>query len=141
MKSVWIDVVSKQQFPDGHSDSIELNTEGFCEELNGGFYIQYEETDLTGMEGVYTKLYIYPNYAIIERSGKVRVRQEFRMDTLYETVYSTQMGDFALQMKTVKLKNTLADGKGAFEVGYDVVIEGLGALYNELSITVQEESN
>ncbi len=141
MKRVWIDVKSLQRFPDGHSETIELNTEGTWEEADGVQYIRYEETELTGMDGVQTEVRIYADHAEVQRTGKIRLYQEFRPNMLHEAEYETPFGKMTLHMETVELINTIADGSGDMKVGYDVSIEGMGALYNELSITVREEKN
>ena len=42
-------------------------------------------------------------------------------------------------MKTYELNIDLDDGIGTIEIGYDVIIEGIGTNYNQLTITVQED--
>jgi uncharacterized beta-barrel protein YwiB (DUF1934 family) len=64
-KKVLISIVGTQQYTDGNDDKQEFFTLGnFCrqEEI---FCISYQESEITGMEGVTTTLQIEPERVIL----------------------------------------------------------------------------
>ena len=53
-KKVILSICGKQFYEEQEPEVIELVTEGTLERLNNGWEICYEESSLTGMEGVTT---------------------------------------------------------------------------------------
>ena len=50
-KDVWLSISSKQQFADCDEERIDLVTAATLYERGGKYYIAYEESELTGLEG------------------------------------------------------------------------------------------
>ena len=53
-QTVVLNICGRQSYEGQEPDVIELVTEGTMELRDGGWEISYEETELTGMEGVTT---------------------------------------------------------------------------------------
>ena len=53
-KNVMLSVRGRQAYQDQEPDVIELITEGTMEYVDGGWDICYQETELTGLQGVTT---------------------------------------------------------------------------------------
>ena len=139
MKAVLITVTSIQRDENGQDSTIELVSPGKYYERNGVGYLLYEESELTGLEGVTTLIKLYPDYAVLVRMGKLKQRQTFKRGHRDETKYETPYGNLELTIETRELTDRLADGIGHIVIGYDVALKGIWQGYNELLIKVQEE--
>ena len=87
-KDVVITIVSRQNFEGCEPDQIDLITTGRLYGRNGKFYISYEESELTGMEGSRTTLKIEPKQITMTRTGtfpsQMRFAEHKREVGLYE---------------------------------------------------------
>ena len=76
-----------------------------------------------------------------DRAGKIHQRQEFCKGMETSSLYKMPFGDIKVGMKTYDVTIDLVDGIGTIELGYDVILEGIGTNYNQLTITVQEDKS
>ena len=53
-KDVWLTISSQQQFAGCDEENIDLQTAATLYERGGKYYIAYEESELTGLEGTKT---------------------------------------------------------------------------------------
>lgn len=139
MKLVLVTVQSIQRDEEGKEVKIELVSAGKYYEKNKARYIVYEESAITGLEGVTTVVKLYDDTVMLLRLGKVHQRQEFRVGQESHSTYKMPFGMINLSMKTYEMTVDLHDGIGTIVLGYDVMLEGIGTNYNQLTITVQED--
>ena len=69
MKRVLVSVKSVQRDIDGQDTVVELISPGTSQEKNGIQYIRYEESSVTGLEGVKTTIKIYEDSIVLLRTG------------------------------------------------------------------------
>ena len=69
---VMLSIRGRQAYMDQEPDVIELVTEGTLEYRDGGWDVEYEETDLTGMQGVTTLFRIELDLSLIHISEPTR---------------------------------------------------------------------
>ena len=74
---VVLSIQGRQRYADQEPEIIELVTEGTMELRNGGWEIVYEESALTGLEGVTTMFRVEPGRVILKRTGKLRSEMIF----------------------------------------------------------------
>jgi uncharacterized beta-barrel protein YwiB (DUF1934 family) len=139
LKQVLVTVQSIQRDENGQDLKIELVSTGKYYEKKNARYIVYEESEITGMAGVTTIIKIIDGVIVLLRLGKIHQRQEFRKGQTARSSYKMPFGVITVGMKTYELNIDLDDGIGTIEIGYDVIIEGIGTNYNQLTITVQED--
>ena len=140
MKPVLVSVKSIHRNEEGKELKLELVSEGKFYTKERTQYIVYEESKLTDMEGVTTIIKVLPDDAVmLMRFGKIRQRQEYRKGKTMRSRYETPMGNFDVVMKTYECSVDLCDGIGTIRLGYDIDLEGIGANYTQLTITVQED--
>ena len=81
-QDVVLAIRGRQSYEDQEPDVIELTTDGTMEFRDGGWDISYEETALTGMEGVTTVFRVEPDKVILTRTGKLRSQMIFQKGLL-----------------------------------------------------------
>ncbi|WP_301860030.1 DUF1934 domain-containing protein [uncultured Megasphaera sp.] len=141
MKPVIVKVKSTQRNADGQEMTLELISEGKYYTKERTRYIVYEESELTEMPGVTTVIKVLPDEAVmLLRLGKIHQRQEYRKGKVSRSRYETPVGAFDVTTKTYECSVRLHDGIGTIVLGYDVDLEGIGANYTQLTITVQEDN-
>ena len=68
-RDVVLAIRGSQKYEDQEPEVIELVTEGTMEFRDGGWDIRYEESALTGLEGVTTTFRVEPGMVILTRTG------------------------------------------------------------------------
>ena len=139
MKPIIVSVFSLQRDEYGEESIIELVSTGQYYKKGTVHYILYEESAITGMEGVTTLIKVYESHAQLIRMGKVNQRQEFRVGEETISRYGSDVGDLQIKIKTYDLQSSIDDGQGTLVIGYDVELVGLMRNYNQLSIKIEEE--
>ncbi|MBU5676098.1 DUF1934 domain-containing protein [Alkaliphilus sp. MSJ-5] len=138
MKSTrMIRVIGIQQNSDGEESTIELTTEGSVYEKNGSYYILYDESEISGMEGSTTRIKIENNKKVsMKRSGASAVDFIFEQGKKYESNYMTAYGDFTMKVTTNVLDVEISEetGKGKIDIDYDLKILGGVRTSNKLQI-------
>ncbi|AKL97123.1 putative protein DUF1934 [Clostridium aceticum] len=131
-----IRVMGIQKDKKGEENKIELVTEGTFYDKKESLYIIYEESEISGMEGATTTLKIEgKNRVSMKRFGSSGLQLVFEKGKSFISQYSTQYGDFEMEIFTKELNVHLQDGKkGAIEIHYDLWIEGLADTTNQLKI-------
>ena len=128
MKKEAVLVIRGRQSYDGQEpETIELTTDGAMEFRDGGWDISYEESALTGMEGVTTTFRVEPGKVILTRSGALRSQMVFQQDVPHDSLYQMAFGTL---MITVCAKSVffdiLPDG-GVIDLVYSIDIENSAA--------------
>lgn len=132
-----IKVIGTQRNAQGEESKIELVTEGNYYKKKDNFYLVYEESEISGMEGATTTLKIEgKNKVSMRRFGSAVLQLIFQEGKNFTSQYSTQFGNFEMKIFTKKLDVEIGDGNkgGSIEIHYDVWIKGLADTNNELKI-------
>lgn len=139
MKPVMVGVKSIQRDADGEDTVIELISPGRYYEKNGVKYIMYNESEVTGMEGVKTTIKLYPQSVVLLRSGGVTMRHQYVLGHTHEALYEMPVGSLHMAVKTHELEIDVLDGTGQVHLGYDISVEGTWQFYNQLYINLWED--
>lgn len=139
MKRVLVSVKSVQRDRDGQDTVVELISPGTWYEKNGTQYVRYEESSVTGMDGVKTTIKIYDGSIVLLRTGAVNMRHQYILGEKRETVYETPFGEIPMAVKTHELTVDFHDGTGHVHLGYDISVDDEWQFYNQLDIDVREE--
>ena len=147
MNRVLVSIKNIQRDMNGEDTVVELISPGSFYEKNGVQYVRYEESSVTGLDGVKTTIKIYPDSIVLMRTGAVNMRHQYIRGQEREAIYETPYGDMHMAVKTHELtmnfpeKGTSAeDGLVGFvHLGYDISIQGEWQFYNQLDIHVRED--
>lgn len=121
------------------SDKIELITEGTVRDNAGRIELEYEETELTGMEGA-TTIVSYekenPGIITVLRDGSVCTALVFEEGMRHICTYETPYMPFELCVATIKLSNSLSYESGSIELDYMIETGGERAERTRLSLSL-----
>ena len=140
MKRVLVSVKSVQRDMDGKDTVVELISPGTSHEKGNAQYVRYEESSVTGLDGVKTTIKIHDDSIVLLRTGAVNMRHQYVRGEERESVYETPYGDLHMAVNTHELTADFHDGVGHDHLGYDISVEGEWQFYNQLDIDVREDT-
>ena len=126
-KAVVLSLRGTQTYEGQEPDVIELVTEGTMEFRDGGWDISYEESQLTGLEGVTTTFRVEPGTVILERTGKLRSRMVFRKDVPHDSLYQMSFGTMMITVCAQYLFFDIVEDGGVIDLLYSIAIENNAA--------------
>ena len=122
-RKVLLSITGKQYYGDQEPEVIELVTEGTMELRDGGWDISYQESDLTGLQGVTTTFRVEPNKVILTRTGPLRSTMEFCVGQSHDSLYELEFGALMITVTTKSLFFDILPEGGCIDVVYDIEIE------------------
>ena len=122
-KTVLLSLRGRQAYQDQDPDTIELITEGTLEQTEGGWEISYQETALTGMEGVSTTFRVEPDKIILTRTGKLNSQMIFREGEVHESLYQMEFGALMISVMAAKIRWNITEKGGTVDLLYAIEIE------------------
>ena len=127
-KQVVLSICGKQSYAGQEPDVIELVTDGTLEELcTGCWEICYEETALTGMEGVSTSFLVEQDKIVLTRSGKLNSQMVFREGVPHDSLYQMDFGALMLTVTASRINAELSENGGSVDLTYTIDIEKTAA--------------
>ena len=126
-QKVMLNIQGRQTYADQDPDVIELVTEGTMEFRDGGWEIAYEESDLTGLEGVTTTFRIEPGKVTLSRSGKLNSQMVFQQGITHESLYQMEFGMLMISVKATSVFFDITPEGGVIDLVYDIAIENSAA--------------
>ena len=122
-QNVVLAIRGRQNYEDQEPDVIELTTEGTMEFKDGGWDISYEETALTGLEGVTTLFRVEPDKIILTRTGKLRSEMVFQKGVVHESLYQMDVGTLMIAVCAQFLYFDITPEGGMIDLLYSIDIE------------------
>ncbi len=138
MKEVVISITSIQETEGHESTSVEFMTGGLYERRGRLAYIDYTESELTGLEGTRTLISAAPDSVTVKRDGAVSSVMEFEVGKKHLFAYSTPFGAMTMGVDTFSVASSLGENGGTLEVRYAVDMDGSRVSKNTFRITVKE---
>ena len=124
---VVLSIQGRQRYADQEPEIIELVTEGTMELRNGGWEIVYEESALTGLEGVTTMFRVEPGRVILKRTGKLRSEMIFEEGVSHESLYQMAFGALMISVKATSVFFDIVRDGGVIDLVYNIDIENTQA--------------
>jgi len=140
MKEIMLRVESVQRDEAGEPETVALTTPGKFGMRGAVPFLSYEETELTGMAGTRTTLFLHKDFIALVRTGRFLQRQEFRAGEETHSEFRTPLGLLDVTVRTERIENTISGGAWQLRVLYDVEVKNLFCHKNELDIEVWEET-
>ena len=112
-----------QRYADQEPEVIELVTEGTMEWKDGGWDISYEESELTGLEGVTTVFRVEPGKVVLTRTGKLRSQMIFQKGVIHESLYQMDFGTLMIAVCAQFLYFDITPEGGMIDLVYNIDIE------------------
>lgn len=126
-QTVMLSIQGRQSYADQEPDIIELVTEGTMEFRDGGWDIVYEESELTGLSGVFTTFRIEPGKVTLSRSGKLKSQMVFQQGVTHQSLYQMEFGTLMISVRATNLFFDITPDGGVIDLIYDIEIENAAA--------------
>ena len=125
--------------PDEDTDIV-LTTEAGFEKQDGVFFIDYKETEITGMEGTNTLIEIGDNYVSLRRTGTVNTTMLFMKDRKTSSCYNTPYGELLIGIFTNKLEIDIDENGGRVSVDYYIDINNASTSKNNFDLEIRRKN-
>ena len=126
-QKVLLSIQGRQIYDDQEPDTIELVTEGTMEFRDGGWEIVYEESELTGLSGVFTTFRIEQGKVALSRSGKLNSQMVFQQGMTHQSLYQMEFGTLMISVKATNLFFDITPDGGVIDLVYDIEVENAAA--------------
>ena len=122
-QTVMLRLQGRQLYEEQEPEVIELVTEGTLERLTDGWRICYEESDLTGLEGVTTIFRVQSDRIVLTRKGRLDSQMVFQTGVLHESLYQMEFGALMITVCATKIDWTITEQGGFVDLVYGIDIE------------------
>ena len=124
---VVLSITGRQTYGNQPPETIELVTEGTMTYRDGGWDISYEESELTGMEGVTTLFRVEPGVVTLSRVGKLNSTMIFRQPVPHDSLYQMEFGTLLLTINATRVYYDIVPDGGTIDLVYEICIENTEA--------------
>lgn len=135
MKRVKIEVKNSRV----NEDPIEVVYWGYREMTEGVDKLTYDESALTGMEGVHTQIEVSGEEIKLVRTGNIQATMVFRENHRDGFVYKMEVGSMSMVLETDKVSIWREDRQMRIYIRYKLEIAGDAFEQNEMTIHVIEK--
>ena len=119
---VVLSITGRQTYGNQPPETIELVTEGTMTYRDGGWDISYEESELTGMEGVTTLFRVEPGVVTLSRVGKLNSTMIFRERVPHDSLYQMEFGTLLLTINATRVYYDIVPDGGTIDLVYEICI-------------------
>ena len=137
-KQIILFVRGEQTYDSVAPEVTELATEGIMTLDGGEIRLSYEETELTGMEGTTTRFTIRGDTVVLERTGMIQSRMEFKQGERSSSLYETPWGTMVVDIATTKLAHRLTERGGVMEIVFTIAVNHQVTGENRFKVRVKE---
>ena len=120
---VVLSLRGEQTYPGQEPDAIELVTDGTLEQTHNGWEISYEESALTGLEGVRTTFLVEPERVTLTRTGKLQSQMVFQQGVPHDSLYQMEFGALMMTVCATDIGWELSSQGGTVDLKYAIAIE------------------
>ncbi len=124
---VVLSLRGRQTYVGQEPEVIELVTEGTMEFRDGGWDIEYEESALTGLEGVTTTFRVVPGKVVLSRTGSLHSKMVFQEGISHDSLYQMPFGALMLTVKATRVFFDIVPDGGTIDLAYQIHIENSDA--------------
>ena len=137
-KQIILFVRGEQTYDGVAPEVTELATEGVMTLDGDAISLAYEETELTGMEGTTTRFTLQGDRVVLERTGTIQSRMEFKQGERSSSLYETPWGTMVVDIATTKLAHRLNERGGVLEIVFTIAVNHQVTGENRFKIRVKE---
>lgn len=127
-----------KQMVDGENFDMELVTEGVYQFFGNGCTVDYEETEVTGMENTKTNLTVDGSEVILTRSGANNSRLMFKSGQKYSGHYDTPYGAFTISVLSNHVVADIDAHGGRIAVDYLLEMDNVVSSANEFEMVITQ---
>ena len=120
---IILSIAGSQSYMDQEPERIELVTEGLMKKAEEGWEITYQESALTGLDGVTTTFQVIPQQIPLKRVGKLNSEMVFRKGEIHNSLYQMEFGALMLTVCAKEVSWDLSESGGIIDLVYGIEIE------------------
>ena len=124
---VILSIQGRQTYEGQEPELIERVTEGTLEYRDGAWEIIYEESALTGLEGVTTTFRVEPEKVSLDRHGQLSSHMVFQLGVSHESLYQVPFGALLVTVQATRVVFDLVPDGGFLDLVYNIAIENAQA--------------
>lgn len=136
---VIINIETNQKNSDG-DNKIELSTDGKLFYGGGKYYINYEESELTGFADSSTSIKAEGDIVTMTRRGRFRTKMVFKVGEKNLSYYDTAYGTIGMVVEARRVKNELSPSGGRLEIDYSLDYDNSELIKNFLKVDVRRKT-
>lgn len=138
-KNVLVAISSTQHFEGCDPEQIDLVTCALLYERGGAYYIIYDESALTGLEGTRTTVKMDGRTVFMRRAGAYPSQMLFVENQRHVGLYETGYGAMTVSTHTSRVHNTVGAGGGTLAIDYTIEVDNnvAGEHHFEMVVTPQ----
>ena len=137
-KDVIISLKGTQTDGSFDKEVIELVTAGSYYKKGDNYYVTYDETELTGMEGTTTTLKIEGEKITMLRFGENNTQLIFEKGQRHLCCYETPHGAFTIGVHSNQVNVNITDSGGEISAEYKIEIDNAAAGTNDFYMQIRE---
>ena len=122
-QQVVLSIRGRQTYQQQDPEVIELVTEGTLEQKGEAWELCYEESALTGLEGVTTCFLIEPQKITLTRTGKLNSQMVFREGVAHDSLYQVEFGALMITVCANRIIANISNEGGMIDLIYSIEIE------------------
>lgn len=126
-RDVMLYIRGRQTYADQEPETIELTTEGVMAFREGGWDITYQESALTGLEGVTTTFRVEEGKVILTREGELNSQMVFEEGMEHDSLYQLPFGALLLTVRATSVFFDIVPDGGTIDLSYNINIENTEA--------------
>lgn len=126
-REVVLFIQGRQRYENQEPEVIELTTEGTMEFRDSGWDISYQESALTGLEGVTTTFRVEPGKVILTREGALKSQMVFEEGVDHDSLYQMPFGALLLTVRATSVLFDIVPDGGMIDLSYQICIENTEA--------------
>ncbi len=139
-QSVILSLRGRQTYQDQEPEEIELVTEGVLERRDYGWDLSYEESELTGLEGVTTAFRIEPDQITLKRTGKLNSQMVFQQGVVHDSLYQMEFGTLMISVMASVIQADITEAGGTVDLVYAIEIEQSAAGIIDYHLEIRPKS-
>lgn len=139
IQDVVLSLKGQQTYMGQEPDVIELVTDGTLEKMSNGWKLSYEESALTGLEGVQTTFMLEEGCVTLTRTGKLNSQMIFREGVSHESLYQMEFGALMISVCATAISWELSQDGGTVDLKYKIEIEQSAAGYVDYHLEIRSK--
>ncbi len=142
MPKVWL-TIKGSLMDSGPEEAVEFVTEGTLQRNEESVLLEYDESTLTGIEGVTTRLMIEGETVTIERSGGLETQLVFTPGSVFQSSLNSPAGRTDMSIFATRVESYLQEKSGSLKLEYEMSMGDLFTV-NKLDLSfrnMEERAN
>ncbi len=137
--NVLLTIEGQQWNDEEKPQAIKLTTEGRLYRRDPAWYIVYDESPATGMEGTQTTMLVSDDGSVsLIRTGSHGMKLTFKAGNRHITRMETPYGDLDVEVYTSLVQSKINDAGGFIHLGYSIDLNNRDRMNTRLDVEIKK---